>query len=112
MDLRWVWLVVLAAGCIDEEKFQYAWDDRRVLCSSPIDDLIHDATLQELPGKGFPHGQRLTAKQIGVEDGRVGNRLDRPECVCHGAAGEHRRQQRGQQERSQFHHVISQNQST
>jgi peptidoglycan/xylan/chitin deacetylase (PgdA/CDA1 family) len=32
----------LVAGCTDEERFQYEWDDRRVLCSSSMDDLTGD----------------------------------------------------------------------
>jgi hypothetical protein len=32
-------LVALAAGCVSDSRLQYEWDDRRVLCSQPIDDV-------------------------------------------------------------------------
>jgi hypothetical protein len=47
MALRWLWIAAVAAlvaGCGDEARFQYEWDDRRVLCSSSIDDLIYDVS--------------------------------------------------------------------
>jgi len=33
---------LLAVGCGDQHSFQYGWDDRRVLCSSSLDDLVYD----------------------------------------------------------------------
>jgi hypothetical protein len=33
---------VLAVGCSDPHPFHYDWDDRRVLCSSTLDDLLCD----------------------------------------------------------------------
>jgi peptidoglycan/xylan/chitin deacetylase (PgdA/CDA1 family) len=36
----------LGWGCRDDDRFQYRWDDRRILCSSDIDDLIHDSSPQ------------------------------------------------------------------
>src|SRR5262250_2199460 len=51
MRQTWRSLAVQAAACAatasvgcgdDQAPFQYEWDDRRVLCSSTMDDLIDD----------------------------------------------------------------------
>jgi peptidoglycan/xylan/chitin deacetylase (PgdA/CDA1 family) len=42
MTPRWLALAAATAGCVERAPFQYGWDDRRVLCSSPIDDLVYD----------------------------------------------------------------------
>jgi hypothetical protein len=38
-------LVLVLGGCTDhiaDERLAYAWDDRRILCSAAVDDLVHD----------------------------------------------------------------------
>jgi peptidoglycan/xylan/chitin deacetylase (PgdA/CDA1 family) len=40
--MRWL-LVIALAGCHQSDYLAYTWDDRRVLCSSSIDDLTQDA---------------------------------------------------------------------
>jgi len=54
MGLRWPVIAALAAlaiGCSDEARFQYAWDDRRVLCSSSIDDLLYDISWGDIEAR-------------------------------------------------------------
>lgn len=43
MGPRVLLLAWLAAGC-GGDAFHYSWDDRRVLCSMPIDDLTNDTS--------------------------------------------------------------------
>jgi peptidoglycan/xylan/chitin deacetylase (PgdA/CDA1 family) len=41
--MRWLAAAVCAlGGCHEEDWLQYSWNDRRVLCSQPVDDMTQD----------------------------------------------------------------------
>ena len=40
--VRFVVVLVLLAACHDADWLQYRWNDRRIVCSQPFDDLTHD----------------------------------------------------------------------
>ena len=50
--MKWIALVVVvAAACGDNlGKLDYTWDDRRVLCSEPVDDLVDDVNWDTIDG--------------------------------------------------------------
>lgn len=40
--------VVVLAGCVNPDRFQFAWDDRQILCSVPADDLSGDDAIDHV----------------------------------------------------------------
>jgi peptidoglycan/xylan/chitin deacetylase (PgdA/CDA1 family) len=46
--MRYLFLVVLLAGCHDSDWLSYGWDDRRVMCSQAVDDLSASVDLHSV----------------------------------------------------------------
>ncbi|HLL21282.1 MAG TPA: polysaccharide deacetylase family protein [Kofleriaceae bacterium] len=43
-----IWITTAAACTTNEDKLEYGWDDRRIVCSRTFDDLSHPAPWDEI----------------------------------------------------------------